>query len=583
MQKVAIITMSSFKEELLELLHNEGILDVADLQESTKIDHSEVRFHEAELEFTIHALTPFAPKEVLAASKKPTTPEEVERIVLHTDMRGIIDTVHALEKTYQQAKKEMTHVQNSSPETTGGGAGAEAAYVTGSAPKRRQHLGGAGMASAVQNTAEEEEKKHVRIQELNKTIEECEKEKERLSQELPALMLARQFLKWLDQKQSVRESLHETSQTVTLFGWVPKKQLSTLESTLASLSPATALLKIKPDPDEEAPVMMGNSAALLPFESVTELYGLPRASEIDPTPILAPFFIIFFGLCLTDAGYGLVLALVMGAYLWKTKKTMKEAKIWWLLMIGGIVTFFISIPFGGWFGLLPHEAPSFMTETRADGLLWFKGQIWNLGETKGINFFQNLSLGLGLIHLSLGIFLGGYSKWRLGERVAAFWYDWTALILFTTVGIYFLVPESSQPMALYAIYFAAALTIWGKGYGNRWFLRPLFGLLGLVNLAMSMLSNTLSYLRLLALGLVTGALALAVNLVASQISEILPTLLGIPVKITILLLGHLMNIALNTLGAFIHSGRLQFVEFFGQFFEGGGKPFSPFQKSFIIS
>jgi V/A-type H+/Na+-transporting ATPase subunit I len=104
-------------------------------------------------------------------------------------------------------------------------------------------------------------------------------------------------------------------------------------------------------------------------------------------------------------------------------------------------------------------------------------------------------------------------------------------------------------------------------------------LLGVLNLAMGMLSNTLSYLRLLALGLVTGALALAVNLVASQISAMLPLFLGIPVAIIIYLAGHTLNLALNTLGAFIHSGRLQFVEFFSNFFEGGGRPFTPFKRS----
>jgi V/A-type H+-transporting ATPase subunit I len=328
-----------------------------------------------------------------------------------------------------------------------------------------------------------------------------------------------------------------------------------------------------------APVELKNPMWLKPFESVTNLYGTPKPTDIDPTPLLAPFFALFFGLCLTDAGYGLVLAVVMGLYLLKTRQSIEEGKLWWLLFVGGILTFFISIPFGGWFGLLPDQAPAWLTETRTDGLLWFKGQIWNLGETKGIAFFQNLSLVLGLFHLSFGIFLAGFCKWRAGQKAAAFWIDWTSLILFAAIASYFFVAPEQQQNALYAIYASLVLLLWGKGYGNPWYSRFLYGLIGFFFLATGMLGNTLSYLRLLALGLVTGALALAVNLVAQQIGALFPPVIGLPIAITIYVVGHTANVALNTLGAFIHSGRLQFVEFFGNFFEGGGKKFSPFSRS----
>jgi V/A-type H+-transporting ATPase subunit I len=394
-------------------------------------------------------------------------------------------------------------------------------------------------------------------------------------------VLARQYLRWLHDKQAVREAMQRTRSTVIAMGWLPKNRLHTLESALERALPQSALFKIKPDENEESPILLNNPAFLKPFESVTALYGLPQSSEMDPTPMLSFFFILFFGLCLTDAGYGLVLAIAMGLFIWAKKLSIEEGRLWWLLLIGGIVTFFVSIPFGGWFGLTPDKVPSIFTvDTNGDGIAdLFKGQIWNLGETKGIAFLQNLSIALGLIHLSFGIFLAGVSKWISGQKAAAFWVDWTTLILFVTIGTYFFVPPEMQSFALYGIYAALALVIWGKGYGSSFFLRPLFGVLGLVNLAMGMLSNTLSYLRLLALGLVTGGLALAVNLVGGQIGGLLPVYLAIPVVLVIYLFGHLVNIALNTLGAFIHSGRLQFVEFFSQFFEGGGRPFQPFKRS----
>lgn len=177
------------------------------------------------------------------------------------------------------------------------------------------------------------------------------------------------------------------------------------------------------------------------------------------------------------------------------------------------------------------------------------------------------------------MFLSGLNKWLSGDKAGACWVDWTSLVLFSACTFAFLAPPALHSVGLYSIYVSLALVVWGKGYGSVWYLRPLYGFLGLLNLAMGMLSNTLSYLRLLALGLVTGALALAVNLVAQQIGVLLPWFIGIPVSIMIYLAGHTVNIALNVLGAFIHSARLQFVEFFGQYFEGGGQPFSPFGRS----
>jgi V/A-type H+-transporting ATPase subunit I len=406
-------------------------------------------------------------------------------------------------------------------------------------------------------------------------------ERVRISEQLPNLLRAREYLHWLNQKQAAREAIKESKRTVTIFGWVPKNMVSVLEKKLQKLSPSYAVVSVKPEAEESSPVLLRNSTIITPFESVTTLYGLPLSTEFDPTILLAGFFILFFGLCLTDAGYGLVLAAITGGYLLKKKLPIRKAPLWWLLFFGGIATFLISIPFGGWFGMTAAQAPSWMTvDTNGDGVAdLFKGQVWNLGETKGITFFQNLALALGLAHLSFGMFLAGYAKWRDGRFAEAFWVDFTSLILIASAIAYFLGPQDFKQYSLYAIYASIVLMIWGKGYGSPFASRLFKGILGMLNFALGMTSNVLSYLRLLALGLVTGALALAVNLVAQQIGGLLPPIIGVPLSIVILIVGHTINIALNVLGAFIHSGRLQFVEFFSQFFEGGGRPFQPFSRS----
>lgn len=572
MQKVAIMSLKSLKEDVLHLLHDEGVLEVSDVREgSGSIDHGDVTFRKAELEFAIANLLPFASKKVRAAMEKKASKEEVVMAALHTDIRGIIDSVHALDKKEHDARKESHERKKSAGFPDGASSGvAEAAYFTGSVPPTAAKPD----ETAAPATAAETEDA-IR---LEKTLDGIHRERVRLAEELPSLARSLVYLRWLDEKQAVREAMRETKGTVTLFGWVAKKNMARLEKKLHELSDATAILKVKPDENETMPVQLKNPKFLTPFESVTKLYGLPQATEMDPTPYLSLFFILFFALCLTDAGYGLVQAALVGGYLAKTRKKVDDAPLAWLLFLSGIVTFVVSIPFGGWFGMTPQMAPSFMTETRADGTMWFKGQVWNLGETEGITFLQNLSLALGIAHLSFGVALAAYWKTLQGKIAAAFWQDVSTLAMIGSLLFWAFAPAGLKQTATYSVYGAVAFMIWGKGYGSSALKRPLFGLLQTLNWVLGMMGNVLSYLRILALGLVTGALAFTVNLVAEQIGALLPWYASIPFMIVIYVVGHMMNIVLNVLGAFIHSGRLQFVEFFSQFFEGGGRPFRPFSR-----
>lgn len=577
MQKVAIMSLKSLKEDVLHLLHDEGVLEVSDVREGVGgVDHTEVKFRKAELEFAIAALLPLASKKTRAAMDKKASKEDVVMAALHTDIRDIIDRVHALEKKEHDARKHLHEHRRGAdtPDASGTGV-SEGAYFTGSVPAAQVKDGGGASVAAGENPEVQAE-----VLRLEKELDEVHEARLRLTEELPSLARALTYLRWLDEKQAVREALRETQGTITLFGWVAKKNLPQLEKKLHALSDATAIMKVKPDDNETIPVQLQNPAILTPFESVTKLYGLPQATEMDPTPYLSLFFILFFGLCLTDAGYGLVLALVMGGYLLKSRKSVTEAPLWWLLLLSGVVTFLVSIPFGGWFGISPDDAPAFLTKPDPDGEgRLFLGQIWNLSDQTGISFLQNLALALGVIHLTFGILLGAYSKIRSGQVAAGLWMDGTSLLFIGATLTYFFGPAQFQQLFFYGIIASLALMVWGKGHGNSLVKRPIFGFLQTLNFFLGMMGNVLSYLRILALGLVTGALAFTVNLVAEQLSAFLPWFLAIPLAIVIYVVGHMANIVLNTLGAFIHSGRLQFVEFFSQFFEGGGRPFKPFART----
>jgi len=636
MQKVGIIAHSSLREELISMLHDEGVIDVRATAEKISIDHTEVEYKEAEVAFAATTLKDFADKQTRAVCDKKTTIEEVTHATKHTDVQGIVTQLHTLEKEDTEAARRIQELKdlrtqlspwkNLNANLNESNVSENTLRILGTLPAIAEHKLHDSMTQSlkrsvlekVSNTGEKEEAfvaiiwkddlrtfeeiatslgwTHAALPQVDATpsqsLEEAIMEEKKLEEvlsnnalnrkklavELPNLLKVQLFMHWLDQKQEVRESMAATESTITLLGWMAAPRMSELEKKLEKLNPAIALIKVKPEEGEETPVLLKNNKLIAPFESVTNLYGLPLSHEMDPTAALSPFFIIYFSLCLTDAGYGAIIALIFGTYLLKSRKTIQEAKLPWLLFFGGIMTFFVSIPFGGWLGFTPEQVPAFLTKETAQGLM-FKGQLWNLTQQSGIDFLQNLALTLGITHLFFGMFLAGQQKWIHGRKAEALWVDFSSHLLLGSVIFLVLAPEGMGEIPKYVLYASIAIMIWGKGYGAKWFIRPVMGLLGTMSFAIGMITNGLSYLRLLALGLVTGAIAAAINQVAVEMGKLFPTWLAVPVIVIIFLGGHTVSIALNTLGSFIHSGRLQFIEFFSQFFEGGGKGFAPFHRS----
>lgn len=575
MQKVAVLALKSQQEPLIQLLHEEGVLEISEARESSgSVDHTEVNFRVADLEFAIATLKNIASKKTLSAMKKAegATPAQVQHAAHNTDVLGIVERLNNMED--EDRKMEAIIAGKRIVEHSLGGSGAESpVFLSSGSNADLSKVGGDGEVHGQMSEAEQESRAKAQ-----KQLERNAAAREKLSEELPNLVMLRKFLQWLGQKQAAREAMRQTKSAVMLQGWIPENKYVHLQHSLQKMLPDAAIVPLSANDGETPPVELKNNPLLTPFESVTKLYGLPQYHEMDPTPYLSLFFILFFALCLTDAGYGLVQAIITGLVILKLKIKIKDNPLAWLLFISGIVTVLVSIPFGGWFGMTPDQAPAFMTESR-DGVMWFKGQVWNLSEQSGISFLQNLALVLGVIHLTFGIVLSAAWKIRNRDYAAALWQDVTTIGVIATLILTFGGPAEFKQTATYALYAALILMVWGKGYGSSLGKRPFIGLLQTLNWFLGMMGNVLSYLRILALGLVTGALAFTVNLVAEQIGALLPWFLVIPFMITVYIVGHAANIALNVLGAFIHSGRLQFVEFFSQFFEGGGRPFKPFARS----
>jgi len=370
-----------------------------------------------------------------------------------------------------------------------------------------------------------------------------------------------------------KDMLLDSRYTFMLEGWIKKKNFDILKQGLKEISSEIECLRVKPEKGEEPPLVIENPSPMKPFETITKIYGMPRYSNIDPTPILSAFFILFFGLCLGDAGYGLTLALV--SYIATRKLRIKEStkNLLRLLMYGGLASALVGIFTGGWFGIDVESLPVYLG--------WIKS-VRLIDPIKNPLYMLILALALGVIQVCFGIATQMFIKIRDKNYLDAvldngLWLYFIGSIIFyglVAAGVFNALLRTS---AAYMALAGAGLLVVTQGRKQKnVFLKLGLGILSLYKLV-GYFSDVLSYSRLLALGLATTVIAMVINLVGAMTKGSVP-ILGYVIMLAIYIVGHTFNIAINVLGAFIHSGRLQFVEFFSKFIEGGGKEFKPFKR-----
>lgn len=428
---------------------------------------------------------------------------------------------------------------------------------------------GAELGTVVEEMAEIE-----RALEAMQTREETlEKEKKRYVDQIEAAKLAHDALDWKGEQLRAYGQAEQTEKTVIIRGYVPEDQRELLEKSIAEVTPYAYVSTEKTQEAEEVPVVYRNKSFFRPLESIVSLFSPPKKDEMDPTPFIAPFFIIFFGLCLTDAGYGLLLFLTL-TYMRARLPLEKEVKDFLQLFIyGSISTIIMGILFGGYFGMT-QEQLSFLAYTNAEGEMVFYGQVFDSinGLTDRV---MPLIYGLAVLQLFLANTLGAIKKWKRKERRRAILGNGGVAVMILLAIVALLTGSNLTSL------FLATLVLIFIGFlpstGNI-FARPFIALIGIANEGISWLSNVLSYSRLFALGLATGIIAFSFNSIALIMGNLLPIFIGLPLAIAIILLGHTINIGLAFLGAFVHSTRLQLVEFFGSFYEGGGRNLKPFKR-----
>lgn len=402
---------------------------------------------------------------------------------------------------------------------------------------------------------------------------------ERIRQKGEKLLNALYILYDRYQNELIRyEHLGRVAHTPNMFfvtGWIREKDSQEIKERLEKSFRDLYIVISPPGPDDDPPVALENNSFVSPFEVVTGIYGYPNSKEFDPTPLLAPFFAIFFALCLTDAFYGIILS-ILSLYLYKNLLIEKHRKrLLQLLFICGLFTIGAGAITGGWFGNV-SEAFGFLSffEPIRKKLILFD-------PLKDPIVFLGISLALGFIQIIFGLFIKMMLnlKRRLYKEAIfdqLFWILFLLSIVVTagtlTVGsLRFL----NKPATYFTLIMAIALVATQGRHQKSIFLKITSGL-GSLYSVISYLSDVLSYSRLLALGLATGVIATVVNELVKTFSGI--PVLGAIIGTVVFIGGHLFNMIINAFGAFVHSSRLQFVEFFGKFFEGGGREFNPLRK-----
>lgn len=359
---------------------------------------------------------------------------------------------------------------------------------------------------------------------------------------------------------------------MVLEGWVPAKDAEAMKSGLTDSSCYYKQMEI--EAEDNVPVKLSNNRYARLFESITKMYSLPNYGEIDVTALFAPFFMLFFALCFGDGGYGLLL--FIGATIAKMKSKSESVKTICSMMqwLGG-TTAVVGSLMGTVLGMvMPWAGDDLLGSVRDD---YFLNQ----------NNMMMLSVVLGLIQIVFGKFVAGYkTQVQKGFKYGLATYGWGTFILFGGLGYAFHTLAATQGAVLGKValgFFAIAalgflVALFYNSPGKNIFMNFGAGLWATYNTASGLLGDTLSYIRLFAIGLTGGILGGVFNNLAVQIGGGLPIGLNFIVMAVILLFGHGLNIGLCMISSLVHPLRLTFVEFYkNSEFEGGGKEYSPFR------
>lgn len=361
-----------------------------------------------------------------------------------------------------------------------------------------------------------------------------------------------------------------TENAFFVSGYIPEKIAEKLVSDLEKGFIVSAKL-IEPESEEDVPKAFENNGFVTPVEGITSDYSMPSSHDVDPNPIMAFFYYFFFGMMFSDAGYGLLLMIACGLLGFGSFLEKEKRRAYKMFFFCGVSTTFWGIMYGSFFG----DMIATVSKTFGDGSVAFTPILMDPVQ-KPLQLLI-MSVAFGLIHILTAIATKFYMTWRDGDRFAAicdsgFWF-----VLLSGVAVFAggmaLGIGILQTIGTVMLIASAAGLILTQGRNQKNPIMKLFGgILSLYDIT-SYVGDILSYSRLMALGLATGVIASVINVLGSLGGD---SIVGLIAFIAISIFGHALNFAINMLGAYVHTNRLQYVEFYQKFYEGGGRRYKPF-------
>ncbi len=426
------------------------------------------------------------------------------------------------------------------------------------------------------------------IENLNNENQKLEDEIQKSIKEITELSQKRDMIQFFVDYETTREEKYEvinrllqSEHTFILTGYIPVTETEGLKKYLEANFDVDIQFK-DPSPKADVPILLKNNSFASPLESVTEGFSSPNKNEIDPTSIMSLFYYLMFGLMLSDAGYGFLMASVCGFILLKFKK-MEESwkKNITMFFYCGVATVFWGVMFSSYFGdVVDVVSTTFFGKTVSIPPLWFSPTA----EPMRMLVF---SMALGVVHLMTGLIMKFVQCVKNGQLLdgiydAIFWFILIVSCVFVLmsssmfmdiVGLTFILPaQVGNIAAVIALIGAVGIIAMSgresKNKGKR-IMKGMYNLYGITGY----LSDVLSYSRLLALGLATGVIGTVINKMGSMSGSGVVKVIAF---VVIFCVGHTLNFAINALGAYVHTNRLQYVEFFGKFYDGGGRKYIPF-------
>ena len=357
------------------------------------------------------------------------------------------------------------------------------------------------------------------------------------------------------QREESRGRLLDTAQTFLLEGWVPAESWPQLEKALEAYPCACEVSDPAPEDYPQVPVKLKNNILTRPLNMVTEMYSLPAYGTLDPNPLMAPFFILFYGIMMADMGYGLLMMLAGAVILKKKKPGGTFGHLCGLLVLCGVTTFIMGALTGGFFGDFLTQVVKLTT----GGDFALPALFTPLEDTMMILVG---AMCLGFVQILTGMAVSFVSKLKNGQVMDAVFEEVTWWIVFAGLGL-MIAGITPIVLALGGVLVVAGPVVQNQGFGK---VTGIFG--SLYNHVTGYFGDILSYSRLMAL-----------MLAGSVIAQVFNTLGAIPGNIVIFLIisfaGNTLNFALNLLGCYVHDLRLQCLEYFGKFYQDGGRPFRP--------